>query len=776
MTTPTADRTAPFSATVLGVPRIGPHRELKKVIEAYWAGRTDASEVLSVRDQLSRDARNQLVEAGHDSVPVGVHSLYDQVLDTVQLFGAHTDRHTTDSDGKPLEPIQAYFAAARGNAQVAPLEMTKWFDTNYHYIVPELSAATSFSLHPEPLLAEVREAIADGVPARPVVIGPLTFLLLSKGTDEGFDPLDKLEELLPHYVTLLSRLKTAGAQWVQIDEPILVQDRTDAELDAARRALATLGNATDRPNIVVATYFDDAGESLPVLADAPVEAVALDLVAGTVPEQLPAGFANKTLLAGVVEGRNVWRTDIEAALETLRGLRDQVGSLAVSTSCSLLHVPYALDVEEALLAHDELLIKRLAFAKEKIAEVAALATALAGQPGAEEELIGEALELSRAAKKSFDEDPRVHNTQVQDRVAAITDADATRAPFAERKKAQDAAHPLPPIPTTTIGSFPQTPSLRQARADLRNGAITQAEYEEQMRAEVKNVIELQEDIGLDVLVHGEPERNDMVQYFAEQLDGYAATQLAWVQSYGTRCVRPPILFGDVSRPEPMTVPWSKYAQSLTDRPVKGMLTGPVTMLAWSFVREDIPLATTANQVALAIRDEVVDLEAAGLPIIQVDEPALRELLPLKAADQPAYLDWSVKSFRIATSGVRDETAIHTHMCYSEFGVLLEAIEALDADSTSIEAARSTMELVDDLKQAGGFNLGLGPGIYDIHSPRVPSVEEMAQALRSASEAIAIDVLWANPDCGLKTRKPDESTPSLRNLVAAAHQVRAELTA
>lgn len=759
-----------FRSTVLGTPRIGPNRELKKAVEAYWAGRSDHAAPDRVREELRRDTWRRLLDAGLDSVPVNTHALYDQVLDATVLLGALPARHTVSPSGEKLSDLDAYFAAARGTAGVAPLEMTKWFDTNYHYLVPEIGPEIEFSLNAGALLAEVRDAISRGVPARPVLIGPFTYLALSKTTVEGIDPLSRLGDILPLYVELLGLLADAGAEWVQLDEPALVCDRTETELDAARRALAVLGGAEKRPAILVATYFGAPGEALPVLADAPVEALALDLVAGTLPVDVPAGLRDKLLVAGVVDGRNIWRTDLDAALAALGAARGIAGDVAVSTSCSLLHVPYSLSAETALLERDPALASWLAFGAEKIAEVTALRRALSAHADA----IAGALEASREALRSRAADPRVRVPAVRDRVAALTDADARRTPYAERRPAQDAAVPLPPVPTTTIGSFPQTTSLRVARRELRDGLIDAAGYEQRMRSEIVEVIRLQEDIGLDVLVHGEPERNDMVQYFAEQLAGYAATENGWVQSYGSRCVRPPILFGDVSRPEPMTVGWSGYAQSLTERPVKGMLTGPVTMLAWAFVREDLPIAETAAQVALAIRDEVADLEAAGIRIVQVDEPALRELLPLRKAEQGAYLDWSVWSFRLATAGVADATAIHTHMCYSEFGELIGSIADLDADVTSIEAARSDMEIVADLDHAG-FDLGIGPGVYDIHSPRVPGVAEMADALRAAARLIPGDRLWANPDCGLKTRRDEESTPSLRNLVEAAREVRAEIT-
>ncbi|MDQ2637946.1 MAG: 5-methyltetrahydropteroyltriglutamate--homocysteine S-methyltransferase, partial [Actinomycetota bacterium] len=530
------------------------------------------------------------------------------------------------------------------------------------------------------------------------------------------------------------------------------------------RTYATLGGLTERPALFVATYFGELTDALPALARTPVEAIGVDLVAGgasavaAVPE-----LANKLLVAGVVDGRNIWRTDLERALATLATLSGSAGSVAVSTSCSTLHVPYSLDAEDGL---DAALRSWLAFGVEKVSEVVALARGL--RDG--REVISAEVADSNAAVASRRSDVRLTNGDVRSRISSITASGAKRGPADKRRAAQQERLNLPPLPTTTIGSYPQTPAIRVARAELRSGKIDYAEYERRMKAEIADVVKLQEEFGIDVLVHGEPERNDMVQYFAEQLDGFFATQNGWVQSYGSRCVRPPILYGDVARQKPMTVEWIAYAQSLTDKPVKGMLTGPVTILAWSFVRDDQPLAETAAQVALAIRDETVDLQAAGITIIQVDEPALRELLPLRAKDKDAYLKWAVDAFRLSTSGVSDTTQIHTHLCYSEFGEIIGAIADLDADVTSIEAARSHMEVLDDLN-AIGFGNSVGPGVYDIHSPRVPSVEEMMTSLREALEAVPADRLWVNPDCGLKTRKTDEVTASLRNMVAAAHEVR-----
>ncbi|MGW4118734.1 5-methyltetrahydropteroyltriglutamate--homocysteine S-methyltransferase [Nocardia sp. NPDC004711] len=745
-----------FTATVLGLPRIGPNRELKRAVESYWAGRIDAATLHDVAAGLRAAQLLRIRDTGLDSVPVGTFSYYDHVLDTAVLLGALPDRV-----GGIEDELDRYFAAARGTAEVAPLEMTKWFDTNYHYLVPELSAVTEFSLHPAKPLAELKEALALGVPARPVILGPVTFLKLAKSVD-GSDLLDRLPDLLPLYERLLGLLAKAGARWVQLDEPVLVTDLSETELALVHTVYRRLAEVSARPALLVASYFGRLGEALPVLAATGIEGIAVDLVAGGDADVVAAQSLRDTLIvAGIVDGYNVWRVDPDRALPRLAALREGGARVAVSSSCSLLHVPYSLDAETAL---EPRLRSWLAFGAEKIAEIRMLASAVhEGQ-----DAVGEQLEIARTAVRDRRSDPRLHNPTVRARLAGTTDA--RRAPADERRTLQQQRLHLPVLPTTTIGSFPQTGRIRVARAELSRGEIDQAEYDARMRAEIAEVVALQEEIGLDVLVHGEPERNDMVQYFAEQLDGFAATANGWVQSYGTRCVRPPILFGDVVRPAAMTVGWSTYAQSLTAKPVKGMLTGPVTILAWSYIRDDQPLADTARQIALAIRDETVDLEAAGIGIIQVDEPALRELLPLRRADQPAYLDWAVDAFRLATSGVADATQIHTHLCYSEFGEIIGAIAELDADVTSIEAARSHMEVLDDLT-AAGFGLGVGPGVYDIHSPRVPSPGEIEQSLSLALKAVPAERLWVNPDCGLKTRHTDEVTASLRNLVTAAQALR-----
>ncbi|MEU3825446.1 5-methyltetrahydropteroyltriglutamate--homocysteine S-methyltransferase [Streptomyces sp. NPDC029080] len=759
--------------TVYGYPRQGRHRELKKAIEGYWKGRVDADGLRTAAAGLRRANWQQLAGAGIHEVPTGDFSYYDHVLDTTVMVGAIPDRHRAAVDADALD---GYFAMARGTQDVAPLEMTKWFDTNYHYLVPELGPDTVFTADSTKQVAELTEALALGLTARPVLVGPVTYLLLAKpapGVAPDFEPLTLLDRLLPVYAEVLADLRAAGAGWVQLDEPALVQDRTAAELNAAARAYRDLGALTDRPRLLVASYFDRLGDALPVLAKAPVDGLALDFTEAAAAnlDALAAvgGLPGKRLVAGVVNGRNIWVNDLEKSLSVLGTLLGLAGRVDVAASCSLLHVPLDAAAERDI---EPQILRWLAFARQKTAEVVTLAKGLAqGRDTITAELAANRADLaSRAAS------PITHDPAVRARAAAVTEADARRfPPYGERASAQRHHLGLPLLPTTTIGSFPQTAELRTARADLRSGRIDTAGYEERVKAEIREVISFQEKAGLDVLVHGEAERNDMVQYFAEQLTGYLATQHGWVQSYGTRYVRPPILAGDISRPEPMTVRWTTYAQSLTSRPVKGMLTGPVTMLAWSFVRDDQPLGDTARQVALALRDEVNDLEAAGTSVIQVDEPALRETLPLRSADRPAYLAWATESFRLSTSGVRPDTQIHTHMCYAEFGDIVQAIDDLDADVISLEAARSHMQVARELA-AHGYPREAGPGVYDIHSPRVPSAEEAAGLLRTGLRAIPAERLWVNPDCGLKTRGWPETRASLENLVSAARTVRGELPA
>jgi 5-methyltetrahydropteroyltriglutamate--homocysteine methyltransferase len=745
-----------IGATVLGYPRIGPRRELKRATEGYWAGRVDRAALLATARESRANTWTELADAGLDSVPGNTFSYYDQMLDTAVLVDAVPRRYRDLGLGE----LDTYFAMARGHGPVAPLELTKWFDTNYHYLVPELGPDTTFRLAGTKPPAEFTEALDAGVLTRPVLIGPVTFLRLAKAAPDapdGFDRWTLLDPLLDVYATLLAELAGAGARWVQLDEPAFVADSTPAELAALDRAYQRLAGSTERSKLLVAGYFGDLGAALPVLADTAVDAVALDLV--TAPAQADAaaalpGLRDKTVVAGIVDGRNVWRTDPAAALARCAPLLGSVGDVAVAASCSLLHVPYDLDAESGM---DEHVRARLAFARQKLAEVVRLDTAL--RTG------------HRDTARS--PTPAAHDDRVRARVAALRPADRQRVPYRQRAAEQQRLLALPELATTTIGSFPQTDAIRQARARRKKGTLDLAGYTELMHTEIERVIRLQEDLGLDVLVHGEPERNDMVQFFGELLDGCATTEQGWVQSYGTRCVRPPILHGDVSRPGPMTVPWSAYAQSLTDRPVKGMLTGPVTILAWSFVRDDQPLADTADQVALALRDEIADLETAGVRIVQVDEPALRELLPPRERDRKAYLDWAVAAFRLATAGATPATQIHTHLCYSEFGDVIGAIDGLDADVTTIEAARSRMEILADLASVG-FGRGVGPGVYDIHSPRVPAEAEIADLVTAAARVVPGRRLWVNPDCGLKTRGYAEVEPALRNLVAAAGEVRARV--
>ncbi|MFT2817704.1 5-methyltetrahydropteroyltriglutamate--homocysteine S-methyltransferase [Leifsonia sp. A12D58] len=762
------------TGTILGYPRIGRRRELKKAVEAFWSGRIDETELEAIAAELRTTTRARLVELGlgaTDSAIPESFSYYDHVLDAAVTVGAVPRRFASLVDADGRIDLAGYFTLARGEGDNLPLEMTKWFDSNYHYLVPEIGPETSFSLASDRIVRQFAEAKAAGYVTRPVIVGPVTLLALSKPSDEaptGFVPLSRLDDLIPVYAALLARLAEAGAEWVQLDEPALVSESIEVPraelLGAARFAYSTLGRLEQRPALFVAAPYGSLDDALPVLAESPIEAIGLDLVRGQTPDAV-AALADKTLVAGVIDGHNIWRGDLAAAFATASALATLSPRIAVSTSTSLLHVPHDV-LDESSLGDD--LSSWLAFADQKVAQVATLARGLVdGQSAIQDEL--DAASAALAARLAA---PGVRDGEVRARAADLTEADFNRGDYAARVAAQDEAFDLPFLPTTTIGSFPQTGEIRRARAQLNKGELTTDEYAALMRAEIRRVVELQEEIGLDVLVHGEPERNDMVQYFAENLDGFAVTENGWVQSYGSRCTRPSILWGDVSRPKPITVDWSVYTQSLTEKPVKGMLTGPVTILAWSFVRDDQPLGETARQVALALRDEIGDLEAAGIGIVQVDEPALRELLPLKKKDQAAYLDWSVGSFKLATAGVAEVTQIHTHLCYSEFGVVIDAIRNLDADVTSIEAARSRMEVVSDISSSG-FDHGIGPGVYDIHSPRVPSVTEVTELIERALESIPGRQVWINPDCGLKTRGYDETVESLRNILTATRAVRAK---
>jgi 5-methyltetrahydropteroyltriglutamate--homocysteine methyltransferase len=783
-------------SNVSGFPRIGRNRELKFATEGYWRGEKSADDLASIARQIRLENWKLMQDAGIDLIPSNDFSYYDQVLDTIALVGAVPERYGW---GGGQVDLDTYFAMARGRQtdelDVTAMEMTKWFDTNYHYIVPELGPETRFSLASSKPFDEHAEAMEEvGVDTIPVLIGPVSFLLLSKpadGVPDRFDALDLIEPLVEVYGEVIERLAEQGATWVQFDEPCFVEDRTEKELDALRLAYEELCKVHERPRILVKTYFDHVGDAYGVLRDLPIEGVGLDFT-GSVhgPELGPdvhehggrhnaefiadqEGLDDQWLFAGIVNGRNVWVDHLEHSLDALEGLRTRTAQLVVSTSCSLLHIPIDLDAEPAGIDADldEEMRSWMAFAVQKVGEVATLAKGLADG----REAIAEQLDANDRALDSRRESSRTSNVEVRARIDGLDEEhDKRNSPFEERRQAQRGRIDIPELfPSTTIGSYPQTDEIRQTRQKLKKGEIDWATYKAAMEKEIEKVIRFQEEVGLDVLVHGEPERNDMVQYFGEQMEGYVFTENAWVQSYGSRYVRPPIIFGDVLRPSQMTVDWIGYAQSLTEKPVKGMLTGPVTMLEWSFVRDDQPLADTCKQLALAIRDEVEDLEKAGVQIIQVDEPAIREGLPLRKERWDEYLSWAVHCFRLCTAVVEDQTQIQTHMCYSDFGDILEHIQAMDADVNLIEAARSRMELLHDWEKTGYRN-DIGPGVYDIHSPRVPTVEEMVELLQAAANVLRPEQIWVNPDCGLKTRTWDEVDPSLRNMVQAAKQLREEL--
>ncbi|WP_307282975.1 5-methyltetrahydropteroyltriglutamate--homocysteine S-methyltransferase [Labrys wisconsinensis] len=766
----------------LGVSRIGRRRELKFALESYWSGKSPAAELLDTARALRAANWIEQRDRGITAIPSNDFSFYDQVLDTAVMVGAIPPRYGWSGGAVPLD---IYFAMARGSQGdvaadcghthhghehhgVTALEMTKWFDTNYHYMVPELSAGQAFSLTSTKPVEEFLEAKALGVHTRPVLVGPLTFLKLGKSSEPGFDPVTLLAKLLPVYEDILGRLAAAGADWVQIDEPVLALDLAPEEREAFRVAYGRLAAAAPGLNILLNAYFDGLGANLGTALALPVQGLHVDLVRapGELAAILDGARPDLVLSLGVVDGRNIWRSNLDAILDRVEPVMARRGAagIEIAASCSLLHVPIDVELETAL---EPDLRSWLAFSVQKMDELTTIAAALAGgRQAARAKLDASAKALaSRAASL------RVHDPLVQGRMAGIDAGMKTRqSPFAGRRKLQAAKLRLPAFPTTTIGSFPQTAEVRKARSRHARGELSYADYDAFLKQETAATIRWQEEIGLDVLVHGEFERNDMVQYFGEQLAGFAFTQHAWVQSYGSRYVRPPIIFGDVSRPNPMTVAWWHYAQSVTTRPVKGMLTGPVTILNWSFVRDDLPRGEVCRQIALAIRDEVTDLEKAGAGMIQIDEAALREGLPLRRADWKTYLDWAVECFRICSSGVADETQIHTHMCYSEFNQIIDAIAAMDADVISIETSRSRMELLDAFRSFKYPN-EIGPGVYDIHSPRVPEVGEMAELLLLASERIGGDQLWVNPDCGLKTRKWEEVRPALVNMVAAARELR-----
>lgn len=750
----------------LGFPRVGVQRELKKSIEAFWKGKAPESELQETARNLRLRHWKLQKDAGIDHIPSNDFSLYDHVLDTCALVGAIPPRYNWKGGNIGSE---TYFAMARGNDSVTAMDMSKWFDTNYHYIVPELQKGQTFALSSTKPFDEYSEAKKAGIETRPVLVGPLTFLIVSKKAADFTDCRCTLVPgLVKVYIEALKKLESLGAQWIQIDEPALALDLEDQYKAAYKEAYAEIRKAVPKLKIMIATYFDGLRDNMDLAINLPVDGLHIDLKRA--PDQLEAVLAklpkDKVLSLGLVDGRNIWKNNLSTSLDVAEKAVKVLGKdrVVVSSSCSLLHTPNDLDQETAL---DPQIKSWLAFAKQKLFEIATIAKGL----NESRDAISATLKASDAVAQDRRTSTRIHNQAVKAAIKSITPAMASRqSPFATRRKKQQAALNLPAFPTTSIGSFPQTEEIRKARADFKKGTIDSAAYETAMKKEIEHVVRFQEKIDMDVLVHGEAERNDMVEYFGEQLEGFTFTRNGWVQSYGSRCVKPPIIFGDISRPVPMTVKWSQYAQSLTKRPMKGMLTGPITILQWSFVRDDQPRSETARQIALAIRDEVSDLEKAGINIIQIDEPAIREGLPLRRADWKAYLAWAVEAFKLSSCNVRDETQIHTHMCYSEFNDIIDSVGAMDADVISIETSRSHMELLEAFVTYKYPN-EIGPGVWDIHSPRVPSAEEMTGLLEKAEKVIPADQLWVNPDCGLKTRGWAEVEPSLVNLVKAAKNMR-----
>ncbi|HFC8543434.1 5-methyltetrahydropteroyltriglutamate--homocysteine S-methyltransferase [Neisseria weaveri] len=750
-----------------GYPRIGAKRELKFAVEAFWKGAKSEAELQEVAAEIRRLNWATQKAAGADLLPVGDFSFYDHVLDLLCTLGAIPKRFGFDAANLSLPE---YFQLARGNATQFAMEMTKWFDTNYHYIVPEWHADTEFKVNAKNLIAQIKEAKAQGHDIKPTLVGPVTLLWLGKAKDDNFKRISLLPKLLPAYAQLLRELAAEGVDWIQIDEPILSADADANWIKAVETAYKEFANTGVR--IIIGTYFASAAEHLNLLKALPVHGVHIDCVRA--PEQL-AVFAdawpeNKVLSVGLIDGRNVWRANLSKVIDTLEPVKAKLGNnLWIAPSCSLLHSPQDLAVEEKL---DGEIKSWMAFAAQKLVELGVVKQALAHG----KDSVKEAIAASDAAAADRATNKKIHNDAVKARVANLPEgADQRKSPFAERIKAQQAWMNLPVLPTTTIGSFPQTTEIRQARAAFKKGELSAADYDAAMKKEIAYCVEVQEKLELDVPVHGEAERNDMVEYFGEQLAGYCFTQFGWVQSYGSRCVKPPIIFGDVSRPEPMTVYWSAYAQTLTKRPMKGMLTGPVTMYKWSFVRDDIPLSEVAKQIALALNDEVLDLEKAGIKVIQIDEPAIREAMPLKKAQWDEFLAWACEAFRLSSTGAEDSTQIHTHMCYSEFNDILPAIASMDADVITIETSRSDMEL---LTAFGDFKYpnDIGPGVYDIHSPRVPTAAEVEKLLRKAMEVVPVERLWVNPDCGLKTRGWKETIEQLEVMMEVTKKLRGELAA
>ncbi|MCT3810065.1 5-methyltetrahydropteroyltriglutamate--homocysteine S-methyltransferase [Elizabethkingia anophelis] len=762
----------------LGYPRIGKKRELKKACEQYWSGKIIQKELLDVSRRIINENLKLQQEAGIDLIAVNDFSFYDHVLDMTLTLGAIPQRYHDVILNKANNELDLYFAMARGyqkdGLDITAMEMTKWFDTNYHYIVPEFSKGQSFKLFSNKIINEFIGARQIGINAKPVILGPVSYLLLGKEKEEGFEKLDLIDNLLPVYLEILKSLQSHGAEYIQIDEPFLVLDLTDKAKEAYTAVYAKIQKELPKLKIILTTYFEGLEDNLPLALSLPVDTLHVDLVRK--PEQLESILAaipeNLKLSLGVVDGRNIWKNDFESSLQFIRKAKEQLGEerILIAPSSSLLHVPYDLDLEtkeESLPAE----IKQwMAYAKQKIKEVALLRDLSSENPSAESLV---AFGENKKAIENKRISTLIHDAKVQQQMDALDAVPVSRqSAFVQRKVQQQEILKLPLFPTTTIGSFPQTKEVRSWRAQFKKGEISAERYTDLLKEETKNTIQRQEKIGIDVLVHGEFERNDMVEYFGEQLKGFAFTENGWVQSYGSRCVKPPVIYGDVSRPEPLTVFWSQYAQSLTSKWVKGMLTGPVTILQWSFVRNDQSRKDTANQIALAIRDEVLDLEKAGIRIIQIDEPAIREGLPLRKKDAAAYLKWAVLAFRISASSVKDDTQIHTHMCYSEFNDIISHIADMDADVITIECSRSQMELLDAFADFEYPN-DIGPGVYDIHAPRVPSKEEMVKLLEKAAKVIPSSQLWVNPDCGLKTRGWDETEKALIEMVNAAKEMQKE---
>jgi len=763
---------------VLGYPRIGKKRELKRASEQYWAGKISQKELLDVSKKLINENLKLQQDAGIDLIPVNDFSFYDHVLDLTLTLGAIPNRYLDVMKDKSNNELDLYFAMARGfqknGLDITAMEMTKWFDTNYHYIVPEFNKNQEFKLFSNKILNEFIEAKQQGINAKPVIIGPVSYLLLGKEKEEGFDKLDLIDKLLSVYLEIFKSLKSSGAEYIQIDEPFLALDISDKTKNIYSKVYEKINKEIPEIKIILTTYFDAIGDNLDTTLSLPVDTLHIDLVRN--PEQLDEILekipANLNLSLGVVDGRNIWKNDFEYSLKTIKKAQEKLGSdrIFISSSCSLLHVPYDLDLETKEESLPTEIKQWMAFAKQKIKEISNLKELSLENPSKESI---KALEENKKAMSAKKLSNLIHDEKVKEQIKNLNSIPVSRkSEFAKRKVLQQEVLKLPLFPTTTIGSFPQTKEVRSWRAKFKKGEISAEEYTKLLQEETKRTVERQEKMGIDVLVHGEFERNDMVEYFGEQLKGFAFTENGWVQSYGSRCVKPPVIYGDVSRPEPMTVFWSKYAQSLTSNWMKGMLTGPVTILQWSFVRNDQPRRDTANQIALAIREEVLDLEKAGIKVIQIDEPAIREGLPLRKKNAEEYLSWAILAFRISASSVSDDTQIHTHMCYSEFNDIIQHIADMDADAITIECSRSQMELLDAFSNFHYPN-DIGPGVYDIHSPRVPSKSEMKELMQKAIKLVPKEQLWVNPDCGLKTRSWEETEKALIEMVNTAKELRNE---